>query len=169
MDKYLIKKHLFNPHQATNHFPKFSTSLWTELKYKPPTTDLCFRKRSRTKCQVFAIIGTVLMKYWVTLASGVCRSGQNSFSSILIVPGEQFPSLIELAASTWTGHTNSRHQCYQTQCHQCMHYIMLRAIANLLCFRIMELILTPKLPIHHLLEKLCWLFLPLLETIFSFV
>lgn len=32
--------------------------------------------------------------------------------------GKNSPSLTELAVSTLTGHTNPRHQCHWTQCHQ---------------------------------------------------
>lgn len=55
------------------------------------------------------------------LASGVPLQIRAFLPVLSSCQGKNSPSLTELAVSTWTGHTNPRHQCHQTQCHQGMN------------------------------------------------
>lgn len=107
-------------------FPQILYKLmtWTKIKKKLKkkiTTKMSFREKVKDKVSGFCNERNCLDEILGDPASRVspsCRSGQKSSSTTLIMPTEKFPVSDWIS---WTGHTNPRHQCHQTQCHQDMN------------------------------------------------
>lgn len=125
MNKYLIKKCLFNTQQAKKHFPKFFTSLWPGLKYKKNPQLSCASGKAQGQSPRFLqwqeLLWWTIRWSWQVEFPHLADQGKNLLPALSSCQGKICPSLTELAVSTRTGHTKPRHQCHQTQCHQGMN------------------------------------------------